>query len=139
MAEIDRAIRHIRPKLRYIAPDTFWVSVIFGIFNIIVGFSLFNATILFTLKLLGIIPIKMWGVIFFLQGVIMLIALAVNNWKLIRGLHFFGIAIKTAWLLELFAVILTGRSPFILYVWSLILALQFVTWIYFTPRVERDK
>jgi hypothetical protein len=138
MSNLDRALKQIRPRLRTIAPQTYWFSIGFGVFNTVVGLSLYNVVILVTLNLVGIIPIRAWALIFFLHGVAMLMSLALNNWKLTRALHFVGVSIMSAWWLELIAVTISGRSAFLLYVWSLLLFLQIVVCIYFTPRVSRD-
>jgi|ERR1043165_317250 H+/Cl- antiporter ClcA len=138
MSDIDRMVANIRPKLRHIAPQTFWFSVGFGVFNAIIGWSLYNLTILVNLRLVGIVPIRWWAAIFFVHGLSMLVSLAINNWKMTRALHFVGVLIKSAWWLELFAATIVGRTAFLLYIWSLLLFLQIVVCIYFTPRVNRD-
>lgn len=139
MSSINQTLKEIRPSLRTIAPQTFWFSIGLGIFNSVVGVSLYNLSILISLQLVGIIPIKFWALIFLVHGVAMLGSLLSNNWKITRAMHLIGIAIKSAWWLELVAATITGRSPFLLYVWSLILFLQIIIWIYFTPRVGRAK
>lgn len=137
MSNIDKTIRDIRPSLRFAAPQTFWFSICFALFNIVIGYSLFAKVIAVHLILLGLIPVSVWGLVFFIHGSLMISSLIVNDWKITRGLHFFGIAIKTAWWLELLAGTIYGNSPAFLIIWTLLLALQFVVWIYFTPRMSR--
>jgi len=137
MSDITQTIKQIRPSLRDVAPHTFYFSIGFGIFNTLIGFALFNSTILYTLQLVGIIPIRMWALIFLFHGLAMLGSLVFNNWKTTRTLHAIGVFIKSAWWLELLAATITGRSAFLLYIWSLLLFLQIIVWIYFTPRVSR--
>jgi hypothetical protein len=139
MTNIDRTLKRIRPRLRDVAPQTFWFSIGFGVFNAVVGLALYNISILYTLRLVGVIPLKAWGFIFMLHGIFLLGSLIVNNWSFTRSLHFFGVALKSAWWLELLAVTISGRSPFLLYVWSLLLFLQIIVCIFFTPRVNRDQ
>ena len=136
MTDIEKTIKQIRPSLRDVAPQTFWFSIGFSLFNIIIGFALYNLSILFTLNLVGIIPLKVWGLIFLTQGLIMSYSLVVNDWKLTRIMHAGGILMKSAWWLELVAVTISGRSAFLLYIWSLLLFLQIIVWIYFTPRIS---
>lgn len=137
MSNINQTIKEIRPSLRDVAPQTFWFTIGFGAFNTIIGIALYNVTILYSLKLVGVIPVKAWALIFLLHGLAMLGSLIFNNWKFTRLLHAVGVFIKSAWWLELLAVTITGRSAFLLYIWSLLLFLQIIVWIYFTPRVSR--
>lgn len=134
---VDQTLKEIRPNLRMVAPQTFWFSVGFGLFNTVMGFALYNVNVLLKLKVVGIIPMRMWGMIFLLHGIVMLLSLVVNHWKITRSLHFIGVTIKTAWWLELLATFLSGGTPFLLYVWSLLLFLQVIVCIYFTPRLGR--
>lgn len=138
MSNIDRTLKDMRPSLRLMAPQTFWFSVGFGLFNILVGLALYNLKILVSLNLVGVIPINVWGLIFFVHGIGILASLFTNNWKLTRYLNVFGVAIKGAWWLELASTTIAGRSPFLLYVWSLLLFFQVINCIYFMPRVHRE-
>lgn len=138
MSSIERTLKNIRPSLRLAAPQTYWFSIGFGLFNVFVGLALYNLKILVTLNLVGIIPINVWGLIFLFHGVSILFSLFANNWKLTRYLNILGVAIKTAWWLELASITLIGRSPFLLYVWSLLLFFQVINCIYFMPRVRRE-
>lgn len=137
MSSINQTIKEIRPRLRDVAPQTFWFSIGFGLFNACIGFALYNISILVTLNLVGVIPLKIWGLIFIIHGLLMLGSLAINSWTFTRALHAVGVFIKTAWWLELLAVTISGRSAFLLYVWTLLLFLQIIVWIYFTPRIRR--
>lgn len=139
MSDIDKTIKAIRPSLRFAAPQTYWFSICFGLFNITIGYALFVRVIAVHLILLGLIPIMAWGVVFIIHGIAMLGSLVINDWKITRNLHFIGIAIKTAWWLELVAGTAYGNSPAFLIIWSLLLALQFIVWLYFTPRMSRVK
>lgn len=139
MNSIDKTLHDLRPKLRIVAPHTFWFSLGFGIFNTVIGLALFNVKILVTLKVVGIISLKIWSIIFMVQGITMLHALATNNWNRAKALNLFGVFIKTAWWLELLAITLTGRSRFLLYIWTLLLFFQIIVCIYFTPKVTSDE
>lgn len=137
MSSIEQTLKEIRPKLRLAAPQTFWFSVGFGVFNVLVGVALFQVKILTTLDVVGVIPLPIWGIIFLVHGVSLLGAVAANDWRLTWYFNVFGIAIKTAWWLELLSITITGRSPFLLYVWSLLLYFQAINVKYFAPE-KRD-
>lgn len=138
MTKVEDTIVNSYPKLRLIAPQSFWFSVIFGTFNTIIGLGLITTTFLGKLIIVGVIPIKLWGVIFIVHGLALLLAIVVNNWKLSRALHLVGVAIKTAWWLELISESFSGVGfPFILFVWTTLLLLQSVVYLYFYPRVGR--
>lgn len=141
MTSIEKTLSKIRPKLRHVSPTTFWFSAGFGVFNVLVGLGLFNAKILTVLKVAGVIPLKVWGVIFVVHGLLMIYSLAINNWTLSRSLNSVGIGIKTMWWLELLNEFIYGttRSPFLLIIWSLLLFFQIIVFIYFTPRVRDVK
>lgn len=139
MSSIEQTIRLIRPGLRRVAPQTFWFSIGFGVFNVIIGLALFKAVILTTFTVVGVIPLRGWAFVFLLHGLFMLGSLVVNNWKVTRWLHYIGVGIKTAWWLELLSVTLVGRSPFLLVIWSLLIYLQLVVCVHFTPRLGRDR
>lgn len=138
MNDINQTLKDLRPSLRKVAPQTFWFSIGFGIFNTIIGVALFNLNILVRLKVVGVVPIKLWGIVFLVHGLTMLASVLANNWRLTRSMHLVGIAIKTAWWLEMLTVFIAGSSPFLLYIWSLLLFLQVIVCIYFTPRMRRD-
>lgn len=138
MTEIEKTIVNDYPKLRIIAPQSFWFSVIFGLFNVIIGLGLLTTTFLTKLIIVGIVPIRVWGAIFILHGFLMLYAVLVNGWKFSRSLHLVGVFIKSAWWLELLSESFSGVGfPFVLFIWTTLLLLQFVVYIYFYPRVNR--
>lgn len=139
MTSIDKAIKEIRPRLRDVAPWTFWSTIFFGLFDIAVGLGLINIQILLTLRVIGIIPLQVWGAIFLFTGVFILGFLAINDWKRTRLMHAIGIAVHAAWLLEILAITVIGRTPFLLYIWLLIVLLRVNVHFYFTPRIERVK
>lgn len=141
MSEVDKTLNMVRPKLRHVSPLAFWFSGGFGVFNILLGLGLYNAKILITLVVTGIIPLRIWGVIFFVLGCTMVYSLTANNWKLTKNLNLMGIGVKLAWWLELLSELIQGTSktPFLIIIWSLLLFFQFVVFIYFTPRVGNGR
>ncbi len=139
MSDVDKVIKVIRPSLRKIAPQTYWFIVGFGVFNILVGFALFMLYSLVKLVLLGVLPVRVWGVIFFVMGVASLYFALVNNWKMSRGVTLAWIVINSAWWLELIAGFIINHSPFVLFIWSFLLYLQIINFRHFTPRVSRNE
>lgn len=138
MTKVEDTIVNSYPKLRLIAPQSFWFSVIFGVFNAIIGLGLITTTFLTKLIIVGVVPIKVWGAIFIIHGLALLLAVLVNNWKLSRALHLVGVAIKTAWWLELISESFSGVGfPFVLFIWTTLLLLQSVVYLYFYPRIDR--
>lgn len=140
---IKQTIRAIRPSLKVAAPWTFNTILAYGIFNLILGLGLYFLIPIyhFNVTLIGIIDIHSWGLIFTAQGMFMLLSLAFNHWKYLKFSLLTGIAIKTIWLLEIIVAAVRSGSPFIIFLWSLILVVQINTYIYFTPTVqgaERD-
>ena len=134
---LEKTLRDIRPGLRLIAPQTYFVSWGFGVFNILAGLSLFNFPQQRFL-IAGAIGLKVWSVIFIVLGVGFVYMLRANNWRGTRLLHLAGVVVKTAWLLELVARSVVGKSFILVCIWALLLYLQIVTYIYFTPVENRD-
>lgn len=134
MSSINKALRQVRPRLRIAAPLAFWASIGFGIFNILLGLGLMKTAILKTLTLVGIVPIKAWGLLFFIHGVAMLVSVYANSWTNIRTLHALGVGIKLTWWCELVSTVIVGFPPFILLIWTLLLYLQFLFYHYLFPQ-----
>lgn len=137
MSNIDKTIREIRPSLRVAAPQTYWFTLGFGVFNILLGAAIYNTVALYSLDIVNLIPVKAWGAIFVVHGLALVISLLVNEWNLTKFFHYVGTAIKTAWWMALLSYALSGHSPALLFVWSLLLYMQVITIIYFTPRFKR--
>ena len=106
MSDIDQVIKDIRPKLRHVAPQTYWASIGFGIFNIVIGISIMNISVLVHLSLLGFVPIQVWGLIFFIHGLGLITGIVINNYRMIRRLLAIGIILKSSWLIELLITVL---------------------------------
>jgi hypothetical protein len=113
------------------------MSLAFSLFNISVGYAVFNQFILYKVQLLGAVPLRFWGLIFLAHGLCMFASLALNNWKVTRTLHLVGIFMKATWLFESMAATISGQSAFPLFVWSFLTIIQIVVYVYFTPRSGR--
>lgn len=134
MSSIDQPLSAIRPKMKDVIPQSFWISVLFAVFNMVTGYLTMSGDILYTVKLVTVIPIEVWGLAFFVLGFSMMAALTANNWKLSQSLHMAGIVIKCYWIAELVGSWIFGSSPFALVVWTLILLIQVVVFRHFDTR-----
>lgn len=137
MSRIDRTLKEIRPGLRLVAPQTYYISWGFGLFNILAGLSLFNFPQQKFL-IVGAISLRIWSVLFVFFGLLFIYTLLTNNWRGTRFLHITGVAIKTAWLLELVTRSIAGKSLILVFIWALLIYLQAITYIYFTPVESKD-
>lgn len=137
MRNIERTLQDIRPSLRLVAPLTYYISWGFGIFNILAGASLVNFPQTKFL-IVGAIDLKVWAILFMCLGSGFVYTLFTNNWRGTRTLMLAGVLIKTAWLMELIARAVVGRSFILVFIWALLLYLQAVTYKYFTPVENRN-
>ena len=132
-------IREARPKLHMFSPLSFWLVVIFAIFNLTIG-SMFIidsdrfATIPPYLTINPYITYDIWGIIFFAIGVIQAWSLYRNNWSMIRKSMLIGVLTKSVWVIAIFI-----QSQFIpatlfpAYAWTALTAIQIATFIFFLP------
>lgn len=137
MRNIDKRLREIRPSLRLVAPLTYYISWGFAVFNILAGLSLVNFPQTKFL-IVGAVDLRVWAALFIFLGTSFTYSLVMNDWRTVRILHLGGVVIKTAWLMELIARAVVGRSFILVFIWLLLLYLQAVTFRYFTPVENRD-
>ncbi len=137
MSDIEKQLSHIRPSLRIVAPQTYYISWGFAVFNVLAGLSLMNFPQTQFL-IVGAINLKAWAIIFVVMGVLFLYALLTNQWRMLRSLHLMGVMVKTVWLMELVARAIVGKSFVLVCIWALLLYLQAVTYRYFTPVESRN-
>lgn len=126
-----------RPSLRLVAPHTYYSSWTFALLNV---FGLAPAFFLGSGKdmvLIGLIPSKLWGVIFLAIGSLMGYFLFTNNWKGIRKMLLVGLAIKAmiAWGL-LFILAASILNIGIVAIWFSLMSWQAISYIFFTPEVK---
>lgn len=136
MDNIDKVLRDIRPKLRVVAPLTYFISWGFAIFNVAISVPLYRINEE-SFLIVGVVSTKIWAAAFFVMGFLIMYALLKNKWKLDQNLMLLGVFLKSAWLMELIARTVNGKSFILVAIWSLLLYLQFVAYLYFTP-VERN-
>lgn len=130
------------PRLRLISPWAFWNTVVFGIFNIVIGISfvLEIDTDRITAPLIivnEVLTYPFWGMAFIALGVAQFLFLHENKWDYIRWSHRVGTAIKATWAIALIIRVLTQPGTVLLTsVWMALMLLQIVTFIFIpTPKV----
>lgn len=142
-SELDRELQHARPSLRSVSPLSWWTVLVMGLFNLVLGTSLFfgvdQSKIAPSLLIVNdILTYDFWGVIFFSLGLTKLYSLITNNWKLARSSLFIGVSIKSALMVAL--IIRTFISPgtvFLSVLWAAIALLQMGAYIWFLPPSEK--
>lgn len=139
MTDLNKQLRDIRPPLRIAAPLTFYVTLGYAVFNIVLGSLLFKTDLSHLLTFVGLINATIWACIFLAYGLTMAAILKYNNWSVTRRFILVGITIKTMWLLELLVEALAGRGFVLVFIWSLLLYLQIISYIYFTPVKQHVK
>jgi hypothetical protein len=139
MTTLEKQIQKARPLLKTVTPLAYWIITIYAYFNILLGISLFLAVdqskITASLLIVNdIFSYKFWGIVFMAIGVLKLVALHTNNWKLSRQSLLVGVAIKAAWALALVVRSLTSPGTWLVsIIWIALAAIQIVTFIFFMP------
>lgn len=140
---IKKSLKHqiekARPKLKVVSPLAYWVVLVMGWFNIILGTTFIigiDAT-RFTAPLLivnEILTFDFWGVVFIMIGIIKLYSLKVNNWKLSRSTLFLGVSVKGAWTIALTIRSFISPGTLLLNIlWVTVALLQIGAYIWFMP------
>lgn len=136
---IEKQLQAARPRLAVASPLAFWIVMIFGVFNILLGLSFVFALDQgrFTASLLivnNIFSYDRWGMIFIVLGVVKLFSLYTNNWNLSRNSLFIGVAIKAGWAIALIIrIFVSPGTLFVMLVWVTLAAVQICTFIFFMP------
>lgn len=139
MNEIHNKILHARPNLRNVSPLAYWIVLILGLFNIVLGVSLFFAldSSRFSSPLLivnEVLTFHVWGVIFILLGLTKIWSLISNNWKLAKNTLIVGVIIKASWAIALtIRTLISPGTMFINIIWITLALIQTVTYIFFMP------
>lgn len=140
----ERQIRQARPKLRDVAPITYWITKSTAIFNIIFGLSL-----LFGLDSLrwretffilnDFLTSELWGAIFIMLGMYGIISLGINSWTNSRRYLLAGVAVKATWTTTSAARALLYNGTFMVNIlWATLAMIQIVTYIFFHPRINKE-
>ena len=136
---LKHQLQEARPKLKIVSPLAYWVVLVMGWFNIILGATFIigiDAT-RFTAPLLivnEVLTFDFWGVVFILIGIIKLYSLKVNNWKLSRSTLFLGVSVKAAWMIALTIRSFISPGTLLLNIlWVTVALLQIGAYIWFMP------
>lgn len=139
MTNIEKQIQKARPKLSVVSPMAYWIVLVMGWFNILLGLTFVLAidATRFTASLIivnDLLTFQFWGVVFMAIGILKLFSLRMNNWELARNTLFWGVSVKAAWMIAL--TIRTFVSPgtiFLNLLWITIALLQIGCYIWFMP------
>lgn len=136
---LKKQIEKARPRLKAVSPLAYWIVLVMGWFNIILGLTFiigidatrFTAPLLIVNELL---TFDLWGVVFILIGLLKLYSLKVNNWKLSRSTLFLGVSVKAAWMIALTIRSFISPGTLLLNIlWVTVALLQMGAYVWFMP------
>lgn len=126
------------PPFRQVSPLVYYSSWAFAVMNLF----FLAPTFFFTngnagLALVGLVPSQLWGVVFVLLGIVMIVGLIRNNWLLIKMMLGGGLIVKAmfAWAL-VFTLFASFSNLGIIGVWFGMMVWQGLCIIYFTPEMK---
>lgn len=137
--KLKKQIEKARPRLKVVSPLAYWIVLVMGWFNIILGLTFiigidstrFTAPLLIVNELL---TFDLWGVVFILIGLLKLYSLKVNNWKLSRSTLFLGVSVKAAWMIALTIRSFISPGTLLLNIlWVTVALLQMGAYVWFMP------
>jgi hypothetical protein len=134
MRQVKQKIKDLRPPLRVVAPMTFYITVGFGVLNLVLGLALINTPESGGLAIVGkYTPMWLYGVLFLVLGIFGLAVVYKNDWKWIRRTLIMGMLYKSIWFFALLASLFHGGSIAILGLWLFLIHVQAITYIFFIP------
>lgn len=146
--DITKRLDHLNeftPRLRGLAPLTFWTTFVYASLNFLIGISLFVAIdasrVSAPLLIVNdILSYQLWGVIFFAMGVSKFYALHANKWNLTKKLMLTGVAVKAAWAIALIFRALTSPGTILIsLLWVALAVIQVFVVVYFVPSLHIEK
>lgn len=146
--DITKRLDHLNeftPRLRGLAPLTFWTTFVFATLNFFIGISLFvqfDASRLSSSLIIvnDILTYQFWGVVFFVLGIAKYYALYSNRWNLTKRLMLTGVAVKAAWTIALIIRVLVSPGTILVtFLWVALAAIQVFTVIFFVPSLHIEK
>lgn len=132
-------LKNARPGLRLVSPQTYWITQVYGGFNITLGLSFLLAIdqqrVTASLLIVNnIFTYKFWGIVFILLGILQIYSLFSNRWGLTRKTLLAGVAVKSAWMLALvFRAAVSPGTVLVATIWLALALIQVVTVIFFIP------
>jgi hypothetical protein len=140
--DIEKQLHQVRPRIEAISPIAGYGTLCFGIFNTLIGISLFTFTSRFggEISILNVIfNYQFWGVMFFLGGLAMIYGYIRNDWNLMRWALVVALFFKSLWWFALvFRFFLSVDNLVVLLIWSILLSLQILIYIFFLPVPPKD-
>jgi len=131
------------PRLNFFEPIISKVVLGFGIFNLVVGAGLYllAARTLNFFIINDVFTEQFWGSLFFINGIILLLAFWANNWKVMRMGLLAGFTLKLFWLLALVVRQIEDfdTNIFLLLFFSMTAYLQLVAYIHFPDKRKVSK
>jgi len=128
-------IKTARPKLKDAFPLTAAMVLVFGYGNLLIGAGLMSerAHLSHFLTINAVTNSVVWGIIFVLLGAFMLWGYLRNEWGILRRTLFIALLVKTFWMVSLLVRLVNGMQDNVLIpvIWGMLLAAQFVTYVYF--------
>lgn len=140
--DITKKLDHLNentPRLRSLAPLSFWIVFVFATLNLLIGISLYTTADTGRLSapliiVNDILSYKLWGVLFVLLGIGKYASLYYNKWDLTKKLMLGGVVMKSAWSIALIIrVFVSPGSILVALLWFALMAIQIFTVIYFVP------
>lgn len=128
----------LHPRLRALAPMSFWVTSVYATLNMAIGgtflvaFHQVDRTDLIIVN--TVTTFQFWGVVFVLLGLGKYWALYHNRWASTKRLMLAGVAVKTTWAIALFlrSLMIPG-TMLVAALWVALAVIQIITVIYFVP------
>lgn len=139
---LKKRIRQARPKLKEVAPHSFWFLLLMAGFNITFGVSLALAIdkerITSSLLIVNdYLTYEFWGIIFIVLGLTKIAAVVFNQWRLARVTLMAGVTIKAAWMVALAIRFLVSPGTILVAaLWGTIALAQMLCYIFFLPPTE---
>lgn len=132
--------------LKATAPSTFYINLFASLTHIGAGASFFLFPPETRLNLVGVLPLKVWAIIFISHGIIKLFLLPfadVTIWKYIRAMMLVAIIFDIWWLMEAVSAILVygliGVLVLVASLWFFLITTQISGYLYFTPQIDKTE
>ena len=146
--DITKRLDHLNemtPRLRGLAPLTFWTTFVYASLNFLIGISLFtqidahriSAALLIVNDILSY---QFWGIVFFALGIGKYYGLYANKWNLTKRLMLTGVAVKAAWAISLIVrAFVSPGTVLVALLWVALAVIQVFIVIFFVPSLHIEK
>lgn len=131
-----------RPKLSLVAPLSSYIAWAYVFVNVLLGLGmifLYNTTVA-PIAVASILNYPQWGMLFLVASIVGAYALIKNNWKLVRNIQLYGIALKSFWAVALIVRCFAyPQTILITAVWIFLAYVQIGLYIHFIPPLSGGK